>query len=197
MEPNILNSDQLRVQLHNILLQIRWEAVRLGTIGKIGLGLLIMAVVLLIAAVFPQNTTLQTLKSRAETLQTQPLSTSQKTSRPTQKIGNDQALQIFYEFFPQIDSSPFWIRELARIAKKQRVEINSSDYRLVLEKGARLARYEMILPVRGRYPQIRAFIADALQAVPAMAITGMVIKRENVKTEQLDVRLEINLYLDE
>jgi hypothetical protein len=197
MEPNILNSDQLRVQLHNLLLQIRWEAVRLGTIGKIGLGLLIMAVVLLIAAVFPQDTTLQTLKSRAETLQTQPLSTSQKTSRPTQKIGNDQALQIFYEFFPQIDSSPFWIRELARIAKKQRVEINSSDYRLVLEKGARLARYEMILPVRGRYPQIRAFIADALQAVPAMAITGMVIKRENVKTEQLDVRLEINLYLDE
>jgi hypothetical protein len=197
MEPNILNRDQLRVQLHNILLQIRWEAVRLGTIGKIGLGLLIMAVVLLIAAVFPQDTTLQTLKTRAETLQTQPLSTSQKTSRPTQKIGDDQALQIFYEFFPQIDSSPFWIRELARIAKKHRVEINSSDYRLVLEKGARLARYEMILPVRGRYPQIRAFIADALQAVPAMAITGMVIKRENVKTEQLDVRLEINLYLDE
>ena len=197
MEPNILNSDQLRVQLRSILLQIRWEAVRLGTIGKIGLGLLIMAVVLLIAAVFPQDTTLQTLKTQAETLQTQPLSTSQKTSRPTQKIGDDQALQIFYEFFPQIDSSPFWIRELARIAKKQRVEINSSDYRLVLEKGARLARYEMILPVRGRYPQIRAFIADALQAVPAMAITGMVIKRENVKTEQLDVRLEINLYLDE
>jgi hypothetical protein len=197
MEPNILNSDQLRVQLRSILLQIRWEAVRLGTIGKIGLGLLIMAIVLLIAAVFPQDTTLQTLKTQAETLQTQPLSTSQKTSRPTQKIGDDQALQIFYEFFPQIDSSPFWIRELARIAKKQRVEINSSDYRLVLEKGARLARYEMILPVRGRYPQIRAFIADALQAVPAMAITGMVIKRENVKTEQLDVRLEINLYLDE
>ena len=197
MEPNILNSDQLRVQLRSILLQIRWEAVRLGTIGKIGLGLLIMAIVLLIAAVFPQDTTLQTLKTQAETLQTQPLSTSQKTSRPTQKIGDDQALQIFYEFFPQIDSSPFWIRELARIAKKQRVEINSSDYRLIQEKGARLTRYEMILPIRGRYPQIRAFIADALQAVPAMAITGMVIKRENVNTEQLDVRLEINLYLDE
>lgn len=197
MEPNILNSDQLRVQLHKILLQIRWEAIRLGTIGKIGLGLLIMAIVLLIGAVLPQDTTLQALKARAETLQTQPLSTSQKASRPTQKIGDDQALQIFYEFFPQIDSSPFWVRELARIAKKQRVEINSSDYRLVQEKGARLARYEMILPVRGRYPQIRAFIADALQAVPAMAITGMVIKRENVNTEQLDVRLEINLYLDE
>ena len=197
MEPSYLISNRLLGQLRNILPQLRWEAARLGTIGKIGLGLLAMAIVLLIAAVLPQETTLQTLKTHAETLQTHPLSPSQKASRPTQKIGDDQALQIFYEFFPQIDSSPFWIRELARIAKKQRVEINSSDYRLVQEKGARLARYEMILPVRGRYPQIRAFIADALQTVPAMAINGMVIKRENVKTEQLDVRLEIDLYLDE
>ncbi len=197
MEPAILKSDQLQLQFHNILLQLRWEAARLGTIGKIGVGLFFMASVLLIAAVLPQKTTLQTLKERAVTLQTKSLSPSQSTSRPSQKIGDNQALQIFYEFFPQIDSTPFWVRELTRIAKKRHVEINSSDYRLVQEKGERLARYEMILPVRGKYPQIRAFIADALQAVPAMAITGMVIKRENIKTEQLDVRLEINLYLDE
>lgn len=197
MEPSNLISNQLQVQLRSILPQLSWEASRLGTIGKIGLGLLVVAIVLLITLVLPQETTLQTLKAHVETLQSQPLSPSQKASRPTQKIGDNQALQIFYEFFPQIDSSPFWIRELAQIAKKQRVEINSSDYRLVQEKGSRLARYEMILPVRGRYPQIRAFIADALQAVPAMAITGMAIKRENIKTEQLDVRLEINLYLDE
>jgi hypothetical protein len=197
MEPNILKSDQLQKQLRHVLLQLRWEISRLGSIGKIGAGLFCVAIVLLIAAVLPQETKMETLKERAQTLQTQTLLPSQSASRPKQKIGDNQALQIFYEFFPQIDSTPFWVRELARIAKKQRVEINSSDYRLVQEKGERLARYEMILPVRGRYPQIRAFIADALQAVPAMAITGMVIKRENIKTEQLDVRLEINLYLNE
>ena len=197
MESSNLISNQLQAQLRHILPQLSWEASRLGTIGKIGLGLLVIAVVLLFTMVLPQKTTLQTLKSRVETLQAQPLSESQKASRPTQKINDNQALQIFYDFFPDIDSSPFWIRELTKIAKNQRVEINSSDYRLVKEKGDRLARYEMILPVRGRYPQIRAFIADALQTVPAMAISGIVIKRDNVKTEQLDVRLEINLYLDE
>lgn len=197
MEPNILKSDQLQKQLRHSLMQLRWEIARLGTTGKIGAGLFFMAIVLLIAAVLPQETKLESLKERAETLQTQTLLPPQSASRPKQKIGDNQALQIFYEFFPQIDSTPFWVRELTRIAKKQRVEINSSDYRLVQEKGERLARYEMILPVRGRYPQIRAFIADALQAVPAMAITGIVIKRENIKTEQLDVRLEINLYLND
>lgn len=196
MESSNLISNQLQAQLRHILPRLSWEASRLGTIGKIGLGLLVIAVVLLFTMVFPQETTVQTLKSRAETLQAQPLSQSQKASRPTQKISDNQALQIFYDFFPHIDSSPFWIRELTKIAKSHRVEINSSDYRLVKEKDDKLARYEMILPVRGRYPQIRAFIADALQEVPAMAISGMVIKRDNVKTEQLDVRLEINLYLD-
>ncbi|MDE2389767.1 MAG: hypothetical protein KGN35_11950, partial [Betaproteobacteria bacterium] len=71
-----------------------------------------------------------------------------------------------------------------------------SEYRLVNENDARLARYEMILPVKGRYPQIRAFMAAALEAVPAMAISAIALKRENIASDRLEVRLEINLYLN-
>lgn len=56
-------------------------------------------------------------------------------------------------------------------------------------------RYEMILPVRGSYPQIRAFIADALEAVPAIALVDVIIKREDIKVGKLDVRLSMSLYL--
>ncbi len=84
-----------------------------------------------------------------------------------------------------------------RIAKQQGVEINSSDFRLSIEKGERLSRYEMILPISGRYSQVRAFIAAALEAVPAMALAGITVKRDNVQSAQLEVRLEMNLYLDE
>ena len=112
------------------------------------------------------------------------------------KMTGDQALQAFYDFFPMIDSSPFWIRELVRIAKKQNVELSSSEYRLINEQDARLARYEMVLPVRGNYAQIRAFIADALEAVPAMAISAIAIKREAVSSDRLELRLEINLFLN-
>lgn len=76
------------------------------------------------------------------------------------------------------------------------MELSSSEYRLVNENDARLARYEMILPVNGRYPQIRAFMADALEAVPAMAISAIAIKRESVTSEKLEARLEINLFLN-
>jgi len=196
MDRSLLKIGLPLTELNQMLLQLRWQAARLGTIGKTGLGLFVVAAIFFVAAVLPQETTLQTLKKQAEKLQAQSQQNQNKAAIG-KEISGDQALQIFYDFFPRIDSSPFWIRELSDIAKKRGVEINSSEYRLVLEKDSRLARYEMILPVKGQYAQIRAFMADALQAVPAMAIAGIAIRRENVASTQLEVRLEINLYLNQ
>ena len=196
MDRSLLKIGLPLTELNQVLPQLRWQAARLGTIGKTGLGLLVVAAIFFVAAVLPQDTTLQTLKKQAEKLQAQSQQNQNKAAIG-KEISGDQALQIFYDFFPRIDSSPFWIRELLDIARKRGVEINSSEYRLVLEKDSRLARYEMILPVKGQYAQIRAFMADALQAVPAMAIAGIAIRRENVASTQLEVRLEINLYLNQ
>ena len=195
MEACIVKIDLLKINFQQISQQASWQVARLGPVGKMGVGLFAAAAVFYLAAVLPQNSTVSELKERADTMQVQ--ISAQNGTGPERRIGGDQALQIFYDFFPRVDSSPFWVRELVRIAKKNGVEMNSSEYRLVHENNARLARYEMILPIRGRYPQIRSFIADSLQDIPPLAIAGMVIKRENVETEQLEVRLEINLFLDE
>ncbi len=195
MEARVVKNDWLKIDVPQISQQASWQVARLGSVGKIGVGLFAAAIVFFLAAVLPQNSTVSELKERADA--TQVNVTAQNGSGAEKRIGGDQALQIFYDFFPRVDSSPFWVRELVRIAKKNGVEMNSSDYRLIHENNARLTRYEMILPIRGKYPQIRSFIADSLQDIPALAIAGMAIKRENVQTEQLDVRLEINLFLDE
>ena len=186
-----------QIQLSQLLPQLRWQVGRLGVIGKIGLGLLVVSSIYFFSVVVPQESDLRKLKERAETLQTQAL--SKQTSGDAEsgiKMSGDQALQAFYDFFPRVDSSPFWIRELVRIAQKHGVELSSSEYRLVNDNDARLARYEMILPVKGKYSQVRAFMATALEAVPAMAISAIAIRRENVTSEKLEVRLEVNLYLN-
>ena len=194
---NQLKTEALPIQLNQLMPQLRWYIGRLGVIGKIGAGLVVVASIYFFSAVLPQESILQQLKERAETLQIQAQSKQAPGDTESgKKMSGDQALQAFYDFFPPIDSSPFWIRELVRIAKKQNVELSSSEYRLVNENDARLARYEMILPVRGSYAQVRAFIADALETVPAMAISAIAIKREAVTSEKLEVRLEINLFLN-
>ena len=197
MDSSLLKTETLQTQLNQLALLLRWQASRLGIIGKIGLGLLVAAGIYFFSAVLPQESTLLKLKERADILRMQALSKKIPGETETAKqMSGDQALQAFYDFFPRIDSSPFWIRELVQLAKKQGVELSSSEYRLINENDARLARYEMILPVKGRYPQIRAFMADALETVPAMAISAIAIKRENVTAENLEARLEINLYLN-
>lgn len=196
MDLKRLNTETLSAQLNQLLPQLRWQIGRLGVPGKIGIGFLVVSAIYFFSAVAPQETALQQLKERAETLQIQAQKPSSGDADAGKKMTGDQALQAFYDFFPMIDSSPFWIRELVRIAKKQNVELSSSEYRLINEQDARLARYEMVLPVRGNYAQIRAFIADALEAVPAMAISAIAIKREAVSSDRLELRLEINLFLN-
>ncbi|MBV6447614.1 MAG: hypothetical protein FCKEOINB_01244 [Nitrosomonas sp.] len=197
MDASFLKTATLQTRLDRLILQLRWQAGRLGVIGKTGLGLIVVTTIYFFSALLPQESDLQKLKERAETLQMQEQAKkNQSETESGKKLSSDQALQVFYDFFPRIDSSPFWIRELVQLAKKHNVELNSSEYRLVNENDARLARYEMILPVKGRYPQIRAFMAAALEAVPAMAISAIALKRENITSDRLEVRLEINLYLN-
>ncbi len=197
MDWNFLRTGIPQIHLNRLLPQLRWQIGRLGAAGKIGLGLWVATSIYFFSVVLPQETVLRKLKERAETLQTQVSSKQTPGDAETsKKMSGDQALQAFYDFFPRIDSSPFWVRELVRLAKKQGVDLSSSEYRLVNENDERLARYEMVLPAKGTYPQIRAFMADALEAVPAMAISAIAIKRENVTSEKLEVRLEINLYLN-
>jgi hypothetical protein len=197
MDASFLKTGTIQTQLDRLMLQLRWQAGRLGTVGKIGLGLIVVAGIYFFSAVLPQDSDLQKLKERAETLQLQELAKQSPGELESgKKLNSDQALQVFYDYFPRIDSSPFWIRELVQLAKKHGVDLSSSEYRLMNESDARLARYEMILPVKGRYPQIRAFMAEALVKVPAMAISAIALKRENITSDKLEVRLEINLYLN-
>ncbi len=189
----------MRIVPNHIMLQLRWQLARLGSLGKIGVGLFVVAGIFFLGAVLPAMKELKALEERAEALQLQVQQRLLSGDMPVveKKLTSDQALQAFYEFFPRFDSSPYWIRELVRVARKQGVEINSSDFKLTFERDWRLSRYEIIIPLRGRYSQIRGFMAEAFEAVPNMAITGFTIKRDDIQSTQLEMRLEISLYLNE
>ena len=180
-----------RLTLERLLIQIRWQIARLNLIGKIGLGLFTLSIVFFWAAVLPQKENIHKLKEQAASMQQR----TQIEAAVGTKLDDNQVLQIFYDFFPGIDSSPYWIKELDRIAKKHKVELSRSDYRLMQEQDSKLARYEMVLPVHGSYPQIRAFIADVLETIPALALVDIALKREDIKSGKLDARLSMNLYL--
>ncbi len=183
----------------NTLLRIRWQAEQLGMPGKIGLGLFVFSAVFFVAAVLPRQAESNALMLKAEAmrarLKVEPVAHEAEGARP--KMYGSQALKVFYAFFPNADSTPFWIGEVVQAAAKHGVEISGTEYRMDREKEVKLARYEMVLPIRGQYPHVRGFVADALRAVPAMALVDVTIKRESVESELLEANLKFNLYLSE
>ncbi|SOD40474.1 hypothetical protein [Nitrosovibrio sp. Nv4] len=181
--------------LTNTWLRVRWQTERLGAAGKIGLGLFVFSAVFFVVAVLPQQAASRVLMMRAEAIEQRLKAEPVQGNRRAPKIQGDQGLQAFYAFFPKMDSSPFWIKELVQVAAQRDVEITRMDYRMVYERDVKLARYEMILPVRGKYAQVRGFIADALRVVPAMALADVTLKRQDAASELLDVNLKFNLYL--
>jgi hypothetical protein len=188
--------------LTNAGLRLRWQMERLGVPGKIGFGLIIFSAVFFIAAVLPRHAESSALIVKAEAMQAQrkaePAQVAPVRGVVTRKaVHGSQGLQLFYEFFPKVDSTPFWINEVVQSATEHAVEIDGTEYRMVREKDVKLARYEMLVPVRGRYAQVRGFIADALRSVPPMALVDVAIKREGVESELLDANLKFNLYLSE
>ena len=188
--------------LTNAGLRLRWQMERLGVPGKIGFGLIIFSAAFFIAAVLPRRSESSALMAKVEAMQvqkkaecTQPAPRGGVTTRKA--VHGNEGLLLFYEFFPKVDSTPFWINEVVQSATEHAVEIDGTEYRMVREKDVKLARYEMLVPVRGRYAQVRGFIADALRSVPPMALVDVAIKREGVESELLDANLKFNLYLSE
>ncbi|BBL35019.1 hypothetical protein Nstercoris_01273 [Nitrosomonas stercoris] len=171
-------------------INIRWYVACLGIAGKVGVGLIVLALLFWMTAVLPQQQILQALQDKVEGMQL-----TQSDAIGSIVLDDDQALQLFYDFLPQNGAAPYWINILDQIAEENGVALNRSDYRLQLEKESRLLRYEIKFPISGTYPQIRAFIASILQAVPALALTNIDIKRETVALGQVEARLGMALYL--
>jgi hypothetical protein len=75
------------------------------------------------------------------------------------------------------------------------VALDSGEYRLSRTAGERLARYEITLPLKGSYAQIRGFVADVLAAVPAAVLDEVNLRREGVDSARLDARVRLTLYV--
>lgn len=88
------------------------------------------------------------------------------------------------------------LRRLFEAADKVGVELDQGEYRVTEVKDAHLLRYQLSLPLYGSYPEIRAFVTQALNADPALALTTMQLRRDSIETQELDALLNFTLYLE-
>ncbi|MBY0440268.1 MAG: hypothetical protein K2W80_18955 [Burkholderiales bacterium] len=104
-------------------------------------------------------------------------------------------LEQFYGEFPLVGDIPGSLGIVVRLAAAHDLALDQGQYRLGAEAAGPLLRYEMKLPVRGSYRQIRAFVEELLVEVPSFALDGVEFKREAVGDASLDAAIEFSLYV--
>ncbi len=80
-------------------------------------------------------------------------------------------------------------------AARQSLSLARGEYALVIDSETGLARYQILLPVRGTYPQLRVFLGDALDAVPALGLEELDLQRKQISESQLEGRIRMTLFL--
>lgn len=102
-------------------------------------------------------------------------------------------LAAFYRFLERKEETTDWLAKLHGSARASGVELRSATYR-TQAAGARLERYEIVLPVSGSYGQIRDFMKRALAEIPVLSLEQVSLKRESRKDARVQAELRLAIH---
>ena len=155
--------------------------------GVLGLGVLFACALFYFSAVRPAQSELAARRDAAERL---------KNREPVKSVSADprvEELQRFYELFPPLAQLTDDLEGVYALARDAKLDLMQGEYRLE-QAGAGPARYQLALPVRGTYAQVRAFVGAVLKEKPTASVDSLRFERKTVADNQIEAQVRITLY---
>lgn len=166
---------------------------RLGRPGVAGLALTVFAAMFTLSAILPARDELRQLRQDVGSARAALRRMADQGMAGGE--GKGTSLAAFHRHFPEVASAPDWLDRIYAAAARQSLALEQADYKLLRSKEARLAAYQISLPVRGSYLQIRNFIVEVLNEVPAAALEDVSFQRQEVGAATVEGRVRLTLYL--
>lgn len=160
--------------------------------GVVGIGLAVFAAAAYVSAVQPAREQLAQLQAKA--MQQQDGGAVQDGLRSAAQRGAEQ-LEQFNRAFPASAETSALVKKLHDIAAQNSIALDTGEYRLTRERDGDLARYQVTLPLRGTYWQVRLFVAQVLDEMPSSALEEISIKRDSVSARAVETRVRFAFYL--
>jgi len=167
-----------RVLWHRAMALLAWP-------GILGLVLLLLTAGVYWYQVQPKTTRLAQLQQNSVSLKLRIDQVAKSGIPETSK---------FYGFFTGPSLSA-WLNKLYAAAAAQQLLLEQGEYRITPSKNGKLSRYQITLPVKGNYLQIRQFVAQALNDVPIAALDEISFKREAIGATEVEARIKLTLFL--
>jgi hypothetical protein len=162
-----------------------------GIAGQVSLALLAAAVLFHLFALKPLEARDAQLEQRIAWHERQNLPPDARGGRaPAPAV----KLAALYQALETGAQTTDLLAQLHSIGNATGVELRSADYKMH-DTPARLARYEIALPVGGSYAQIRAFLERALVEIPMLSLDQVSFRRTNPKDTQVQAEVRLTLHL--
>lgn len=172
-----------------ILQKLAWYTRRttekIGIPGVTGLGLLVFGALYSVFVVMPLSKAVRTPDSGAAIPQ----------DRSTLQLTPDKQLTAFYQTFPKMQGAADALEKLHDTAMVQGITLEQGEYHLLRNGTDKLARYEIVLPIKSDYLHLRKFLSQALQDMPYLALDGVEFQRQKISDATLDVQVKMTLFL--
>lgn len=165
----------------------------IGRPGVVGITLLVFSLAFVASTLGPSWRELDQLREAADAEVGDLRDGAVQASRDVVSPGAE--LRSFYDAFPPKSEAPDLLSRLYAAAAENRLLLLHGEYALNVESQTGLVRYRIVLPVRGTYAQIRAFIGAVLRAVPAAALDEVSFERSRISERGVDARIRLTLYV--
>lgn len=178
-----MRASSLRV--YEALARVGWAPLAGATLALIG--------VLHGIGQFAQWQTLQGLQLRSEQV-TEQLAQVKRGERKAAPVDEDPLADVHRQLPAQPQATEA-IERVYRMARAENISLSRGEYALGVDPETRLARYQIVLPLRGSYPQIRRFLQALLAQMPALVMEDIDLQRKRIGDSELTGRIRMTLYL--
>lgn len=169
-----------------------WMSI-LGWPGVLALGVLAVLPAFYFSTIRPLQAHLDEVsRSAARQLKEEALAGKQNRGG---RHSPDEQLAEYYRFFPPVRSAPQWLEKLVVLAESRGLSLDQGEYRFAPDKTGRLVRFQMTLPLKGEYPQIRGFLAALPDEIPVAALEKVQFERQSISDPEVEARIMLAFYL--
>lgn len=172
-------------RVRRLVRSLNWTAV-------LALALTAFDVAFYFSAVAPTMQAGQRLRAQAAELRA---TAGREPDGAAQRHDPQAELDAFYAALARPAHVPDLLRRLHRVAATQGLVVEQGEYRPLPDPSGKLTRYQILLPARGTYPEVRRFIAHASRELPALALDGIAFQRQQIGDEVLEAQIKFTLFV--
>ncbi|MNM99435.1 hypothetical protein D3C76_595820 [compost metagenome] len=166
---------------------------RLGWPGMAAIGVAVLALGYAVAGLIPAWQELRSAEQRSREAGEYLQQVESGSVAPPEVPGKQ--LDDFRRKLPaQLDATAA-IDRIYELAAQERITLARGEYALGTDPKTRLARYQILLPVRGSYPQLRRFMHALVNELPAVVLEDVDLQRKRIADTELTGRIRMTLYL--